>query len=294
MDDNKQSHLQKLIKWGDNTKATLNNTSDETTEVTRWREQIENWQVDIESKLNRNTEISNEDIALLQEEGERIAFDMKNKGKKKHESSSALPYGKRKLPPLPYKYNALEPYISEEIMRLHHDEHHKSYVDGLNEAEKALYTKGMDDTIIKHWLREQAFHGSGHHLHTIFWNNMTPDSSRKPSGEIQRRIEDDFGSFDKFKELFSDVAASVEGVGWAVLLWTPRSGRLAVQSLEKHQLYQLADSIPLLVLDMWEHAYYLQYKTDKETYIKNWWNVVNWEDVNDRYVEAKKVKWHLY
>ncbi|MBY7143457.1 superoxide dismutase [Virgibacillus sp. NKC19-3] len=293
MDSNTQTYLQKLIEWGDHTKATLNNVHAKSTEGTNWNEQIENWQVEIDRKLNRNTEVSNEELELLQEEGERIAFAINNKERKEHESSS-IPYGKRKLPPLPYKYDALEPYISEEIMRLHHDKHHKSYVDGLNKAEKELYTKGGNDDIIKHWLREQAFHGSGHHLHTIFWNNMTPNSSRKPSGEIQRRIEEDFGSFDKFKELFSDVAASVEGVGWAVLLWEPRSGRLAVQSLEKHQLFQLADSIPLLVLDMWEHAYYLQYKTDKETYIKNWWNVVNWEDVNHRFVEARKVKWHLY
>ncbi|UJL44753.1 superoxide dismutase [Virgibacillus sp. NKC19-16] len=293
MDNDKKSHLQKLIEWGDHTKATLSDASADTTDVTKWREQIENWQLDMESKLNRNNDISNEDIALLQEEGERIAFDMKHKEKKKQESSSVA-YGKRQLPPLPYRYDALEPYISEEIMRLHHDEHHKSYVDGLNKAEMELYTKDKDNNIIKHWLRAQAFNGSGHHLHTIFWNNMTPNSNRKPSGEIQRRIEEDFGSWSNFKELFSDVAASVEGVGWAVLLWSPRSGRLAVQSLEKHQLFHLADSIPLLVLDMWEHAYYLQYKTDKETYIKNWWNVVNWEDVNRRYVEARKVKWHLY
>ncbi|MBP1969650.1 Fe-Mn family superoxide dismutase [Virgibacillus natechei] len=290
MESNKHSYLEKLIEWGDYTKDTLNSVSEPESEINKWKEQIENWQTEIKN-LNRSSEITTEDVESLQEVGQRIVFDIKNKEKKKAQPNY-IPYGKHELPPLPYQYDALEPYISEEIMRLHHNEHHQSYVDGLNKAEKELYTNDTDE--IKHWLREQAFHGSGHNLHTIFWYNMTPDSSKKPSGKIRNRIEEDFGSWNKFKEKFSDVAASVEGVGWAVLLWNPRSGRLAVQSFEKHQSFQLADSIPLLVLDMWEHAYYLQYKTDKEEYIKNWWNVVNWDNVNDRYVEARKLEWPLF
>ncbi|ENH97853.1 superoxide dismutase [Gracilibacillus halophilus YIM-C55.5] len=147
---------------------------------------------------------------------------------------------------------------------------------------------------MKHWLREQAFHGSGHYLHTIFWFNMTPDSQKRPSGEILNQIETDFGSWQSFKTLFTETAKSVEGDGWAVLLWSPRSGKLVVQSFEKHQLFQLADTIPLLVLDVWEHAYYLQHQNDRTAYINNWWNVVNWKNVNNRLKQAKTVKWDLY
>ncbi len=201
---------------------------------------------------------------------------------------------KHQLPALPYKYNALEPYISEDIMRLHHTKHHQAYVDGLNKAELALYTgkKGKDP--LKHWLREQAFHGSGHYLHTIFWFNMTPDSNKKPSGDILKQIEKDFRSWQNFKALFTDTANSVEGDGWAVLLWSPRSGKLAIQSFEKHQLFHIPDTIPLLVLDVWEHAYYLQHQNDRASYINNWWNVVNWENVNKRFNKAHQLKWDLY
>ncbi|GGB33848.1 hypothetical protein GCM10011409_09090 [Lentibacillus populi] len=123
---------------------------------------------------------------------------------------------------------------------------------------------------------------------------MTPESGKKPVGEIAKRITKDFGSWGAFKDIFTKAAASVEGVGWAILAWNPRSGRLVLQTFEKHQLFQIADIIPLLVLDMWEHAYYLQYKTNKNEYIDNWWNVVNWDDVNKRYMEGKKVKWPLF
>lgn len=290
MDIKKQQYLQSLLKWGDDMKDILQKNDLPERELHQWIQQIDNWQLKINNQLNHyNGDLDN--ISKIQTEGQRILADIKGENRKEKQS---VPFGEHKLLPLPYKYDALEPYISEQIMRLHHDEHHQSYVDGLNKAEKALYTNKEDKSPIKHWLREQAFHGSGHFLHTIFWNNMTPHSSKKPSGEILTRIENDFGSWKKFKDLFSDVAASVEGNGWAVLLWLPRSGRLAIQSFEKHQLFHIADSIPLLVLDVWEHAYYLQYQTDKKAYIKNWWNVVNWDNVNDRYVKARNVKWQLF
>lgn len=220
-----------------------------------------------------------ENIKKLQEQGKSLLMRLG--------FSAAIPYGEHKLPPLPYAYDALEPYISEEIMRLHHDIHHQSYVDGLNEAEKHLYKMKMDKSELKHWLREQAFHGSGHYLHSIFWKNMSPHSSKKPVKAIKKQIESDFGSWEDFKHRFTETALSVEGAGWAVLFWHPMSNKLGIQSLEKHQLFDIAGLIPLLVLDMWEHAYYLQYKTNKKTYVNNWWNVVNWEDVNDRFIRAK-------
>ncbi|WP_163537962.1 superoxide dismutase [Gracilibacillus sp. YIM 98692] len=294
MDIHNKQYLESLIAWGDDVKNIIRDHDMPEYEQNEWIHQLEVWQQKIQDLLSTDyLETEDMEVQNVRAEGEHILNEIQYYDSRQQKENS-VPYGKHKLPPLPYAYDALEPYISETIMRLHHDEHHQSYVDGLNEAEKALYTSKKSKNPIKHWLREQAFHGSGHFLHTIFWDNMTPNSKKKPSGELLHQIEKDFGSWQKFKELFSDTANSVEGNGWAVLLWEPRSGRLAVQSFEKHQLFQLPDTIPLLVLDVWEHAYYLQYKNDKATYIKNWWNVVNWNNVNKRLKEAKKVKWELY
>ncbi|WP_245807771.1 superoxide dismutase [Halobacillus massiliensis] len=207
-----------------------------------------------------------------------------------------VPIGGHKLPPLLYGYNELEPYISGKIMRLHHDKHHKSYVDGLNKAEKEMEKarNSKNYELIKHWEREAAFHGAGHYLHTIFWEIMSPYGGGTPAGELLREIERNFGSFQKFKEHFSEAAKKVEGVGWAILVWSPRSHRLEILQAEKHQNLSQQDIIPLLPLDVWEHAYYLQYENDRGAYVDNWWNVINWEAVNDRYQKAKKVKWEKY
>lgn len=204
--------------------------------------------------------------------------------------------GQHTLPPLPYAYDALEPYISKEIMRLHHDKHHKSYVDGLNKAEKMM-EKARDTgdyDLIKHWEREAAFHGSGHYLHTIFWNVMKPRGGGMPGRELLRQINRDFGSFEVFKRHFSEAANKVEGVGWAILVWSPRAGRLEILQAERHQFMTQWDTIPLLVLDVWEHAYYLQYKNVREDYVKNWWNIVNWDEVEHRFNEASKLQWKQY
>jgi superoxide dismutase, Fe-Mn family len=204
--------------------------------------------------------------------------------------------GQHTLPPLPYDYDALEPYISKEIMRLHHDKHHKSYVDGLNKAEKMM-EKARDTgdyELLKHWEREAAFNGSGHYLHTIFWEVMKPKGGGMPGRELLRQINRDFGSFEVFKRHFSEAANKVEGVGWAILVWAPRAGRLEILQSERHQLMTQWDTIPLLVLDVWEHAYYLQYKNVRADYVKNWWNIVNWDQVERRFKEASKLQWKQY
>ncbi|ERN54561.1 superoxide dismutase [Alkalihalophilus marmarensis] len=208
----------------------------------------------------------------------------------------AVPIGGHTLPPLPYAYNALEPYIAEEIMRLHHDKHHQSYVDGLNKAENAMQgaRETGDFSLIKHWEREAAFHGSGHYLHSIFWEIMNPDGGGEPSGELLEQINQDFGSFEQMKKHFSEAANAVEGGGWAILVWSPRSHRLEILQAEKHQNLSQQDQIPLLVLDVWEHAYYLQYKNERKPYIENWWNIVNWPAVEERYATAKQVRWQPY
>ncbi|MCG1022986.1 superoxide dismutase [Sutcliffiella horikoshii] len=211
-------------------------------------------------------------------------------------NNGRVPIGQHKLPPLPYPYNALEPYISRDIMELHHLKHHKSYVDGLNKAEmKMLEARETGDfDLIKHWEREAAFHGSGHYLHTMFWDNMSPNGGGQPSGRLMQQLKQDFGSYDKFKKHFSEAADKVEGVGWALLVWSPRAHRLEILQTEKQQLFTQWDTIPLLGLDVWEHAYYLQYKNDRKDYIEKWWNLVNWKDVEKRYQEASKLKWKSY
>ncbi|MBP3950519.1 superoxide dismutase [Bacillus sp. YZJH907-2] len=207
-----------------------------------------------------------------------------------------VPIGGHTLPPLPYPYDALEPYIDREIMRLHHDKHHQSYVDGLNKAEIEMQKarKKSDYSLIKHWEREAAFNGAGHYLHTIFWKIMHPQGGGEPTGELATQIKKDFGSFKKMKEHFSKAAENVEAVGWALLVWSPRSHRLEILQAEKHQNLSQQDVIPLLVLDVWEHAYYLQYKNERKPYIENWWNVVNWPEVEERFQQASVVRWEPF
>lgn len=207
-----------------------------------------------------------------------------------------VPIGGHRLPPLPYPYNALEPYIDEATMRLHHDVHHKSYVDGLNKAEKMLEQarKTGNFELVKHWERELAFHGAGHYLHTIFWSIMNPKGGGVPTGDLAQQINRDFGSFERFKKHFTEAADKVEGGGWAILVWSPRSHRLEILQAEKHQNLSQWDVVPLLVLDVWEHAYYLKYQSKRADYINNWWNVVYWPEVSERFRHAQNLKWQPF
>lgn len=199
------------------------------------------------------------------------------------------------LPPLPYAYNALEPHIDEQTMRFHHDIHHKAYVDGLNKAlSKLAEARAAADasafSLVKHWSREIAFHGSGHFLHTIFWNNMTPAaSSGAPGTALASAIAADFGSMEAFATHFHAAAVAVEGSGWGILGYQPIGKRLVVLQAEKHHDLTQWGVIPLLVADVWEHAYYLKYQNRRGDYVKAFWNVINWKNVSDRYAGA--VKW---
>ncbi|WP_096435124.1 Fe-Mn family superoxide dismutase [Alteribacter populi] len=204
--------------------------------------------------------------------------------------------GEHQLPPLPYSYNALEPHIDEEIMQLHHDVHHRNYVEGLNEAERKMEEARRDNNydLITHWEREAAFHGAGHYLHTIFWTIMDPNGGGKPQGDLLAMIERDFGSYQLFRSHFTAAAEELPTPGWVILVWAPRAHRLEILTAELHHYLSQWDVIPLLVLDVWEHAYYLQYKTEKEDYIDQWWEVVNWPEVHHRFEVAKQVKWSPY
>lgn len=284
-------------------------------EVTKWNKELRDFldSEDVEQnnelwqRLDHFTEIMDgindpldiEALEKLQEHVDTLHSDMENYFTNRQQLGNIYinePYisaGKHFLPPLPYDYSALEPHISGEIMRLHHDKHHQSYVDGLNKAEVMLQNArdNNDYSLVKHWSRELAFHGSGHYLHTIFWNNMSPGGGGKPSGALLKEINKYFGSFERFKNHFTEAAKQVEGVGWAILVWSPRARRLEILQSERHMLLTQWDTIPLLVLDVWEHAYYLQYKNNRGDYVKSWWNVVNWKDVEDRYLKASELKW---
>ncbi|MEJ4113589.1 superoxide dismutase [Corynebacterium kroppenstedtii] len=193
------------------------------------------------------------------------------------------------LPALPYDYDALEPHISGEIMQLHHDKHHATYVAGANAAlenlEKAR-EEGADANEIRALSKNLAFNLGGHTNHSIFWKNLSPNGGGEPTGDLAEAINRDFGSFDKFKDHFSAVATGLQGSGWAVLGFDHIAGRLIIEQLTDQQGNVSVDFTPLLMLDMWEHAFYLQYKNVKADYVKAVWNVFNWEDVAERYAKA--------
>ena len=197
------------------------------------------------------------------------------------------------LPDLPYDYDALEPHISGEIMQLHHDKHHATYVAGANTALEKLEKareEGADANEIRALSKNLAFNLGGHTNHSIFWKNLSPNGGGEPTGELAEAINRDFGSFEKFKDHFSAAATGLQGSGWAVLGYDHIAGRLIIEQLTDQQGNVSVDFTPLLMLDMWEHAFYLQYKNVKGEYVKAFWNVVNWADVQERFAEARKTK----
>lgn len=193
------------------------------------------------------------------------------------------------LPDLPYDYGALAPHVSGEIMELHHSRHHQAYVTGANTVlEKMDEARHKRDFSTVNMLEKNlAFHVSGHLLHSIFWNNLSPEGGDEPTGELAESINRDFGSFVGFMEQMSAVANGVQGSGWGALTYEPSSDHLVVQQLYDHQGNIAVASTPLLVIDAWEHAYYLQYKNARADFVKAVWHLVNWEDVQDRYAKMR-------
>ena len=193
------------------------------------------------------------------------------------------------LPDLPYDYAALEPHISGQIMELHHDKHHQAYVTGANGALEQLAEARAADQLGTVNLLEKnlAFNLAGHVNHTVFWPNMSPDGGDKPDGELAAAIDEQFGSFDAFRAHFTAAALGIQGSGWAILAWDSLGQQLIIEQLYDHQGNLAAGSVPLLMLDMWEHAFYLQYRNVKADYVKAWWNVANWADVTRRFTAAR-------
>jgi Fe-Mn family superoxide dismutase len=198
---------------------------------------------------------------------------------------------KYKLPDLPYDYGALEPHISEKILRLHHDKHHRAYVSGANAALDALADARARDDFSQTAALERAlaFNVSGHVLHSLYWQNMAPRAGGEPTGPLADQLKRDFGSFARFRAELTSAAATIMGSGWAALTWDPLSKRLLTAQIHDHQNEVTQGGVPILVLDAWEHAYYLQYGPEKKSYFDAIWNVWNWADAGSRFESARGV-----
>jgi Fe-Mn family superoxide dismutase len=199
------------------------------------------------------------------------------------------------LPPLPYAYDALEPYIDAKTMEIHHDLHHKAYVDNLNKAVAShpeLASKSVED-LLRHIsavpddIRQAVINqGGGHYNHTLFWEIMAKNPGGKPTGPLAEAIDTDLGGFDKFQQTFSTRAIGQFGSGWAWLVVD--GGKLRIDARANQNSPLMKGPTPILGLDVWEHAYYLKYQNRRPEYVKAWWNVVNWKAVADRFEKARK------
>lgn len=204
--------------------------------------------------------------------------------------------GNHKLPELNYSYDALEPFIDAQTMELHHSKHHQGYVNGLNNAEKALAAarESGDFSNIQQLERLVAFHGSGHFNHSLFWQNMLPpDNYKDPSGDLLQQIKKDFGSLDNLKAQLGAAAKAVEGSGWGFLVWQPGGEQLMTLAGENQQKQTQFTTIPIMGIDVWEHAYYLKYQNRRAEYVDNWWNLTNWENVAENFARATQYKFKL-
>ena len=195
------------------------------------------------------------------------------------------------LPDLDYDFGALEPHVSADIMQLHHGKHHKAYVDNANATldKLAAAREKADFAAIAALERALAFNVSGHVMHSVFWKNMTPKGGGRPAGELASAIDAHFGSFEAFQKQLSESAATIMGSGWAALSWEPLSQKLQVNQIYDHQSNFNVGSMPIMVIDGWEHAWYLQYKNVKAEFFKALWNIWNWDDISKRYAAAKGI-----
>jgi len=194
------------------------------------------------------------------------------------------------LPDLPYDYSALAPAITPEILELHHAKHHAAYVKGANDTLEQIAELRDKDQVTPTSLvgleKTYAFNLSGHVLHSIFWQNLSPDGGDRPDGALATAIDEHLGGFEAFKKQLTVATTSVQGSGWGVLAWEPLGKRLIVEQVYDHHGNVGQGSTPLLVFDAWEHAYYLQYKNVRPDYVTKLWDLVNWEDVAARYAAA--------
>jgi Fe-Mn family superoxide dismutase len=192
------------------------------------------------------------------------------------------------LPDLPYAYDALDPFLGEQTLRTHHDRHHQGYVDGLNSAEAAIESarEAGDFSDVRSICDALAFNYSGHLFHSLYWQCMSPDGGGEPDGALAEQIGNDFEDFSTFKQQFLAATNAVQGSGWGVLAWQPQGQRLVVLQAEKHQNLSEWGAVPVMVLDVWEHAYYLDYQNERSRYTEAFFDVVNWEFILRRFEVA--------
>ena len=195
------------------------------------------------------------------------------------------------LPELPYEHSALEPHYSAQVLELHHGKHHAAYVTGANATlDKLQAERDQEDFgAINQLEKNLAFHVSGHVLHSLFWKNLSPHGGGEPQGELSSAIDEYFGTFGKFREQLTQAAMGIQGSGWGALAWEPVGKRLVVEQVYDHQGNIGNGTLPILVLDMWEHAFYLQFKNVKGDWVKSFWEIVNWEDVGARFAGVRNV-----
>jgi Fe-Mn family superoxide dismutase len=193
------------------------------------------------------------------------------------------------LPDLPYDYAALEPHIDARIMELHHDKHHAGYVKQANAALDSLAEArdSGDFALITKLSKDLAFNLSGHVLHSVFWTCMGPDGGGKPEGDLAAAIDDSFGSFDDLRAQLSEATTTVQGSGWGALAWEPTADRLIVEQVYDHQSNIGQGADPVLVIDAWEHAYYLQYLNDKAAWVDAFWEVADWVAAGERFAQVR-------
>ena len=196
--------------------------------------------------------------------------------------------GEYRLPPLPYEYTALEPLYDEKTLRIHHDKHHAGYVNGFNEALKKMQAarQGNDYSTIRTLSLQLAFHGSGHVLHTLFWHSMSPDQPQVPAG-LAEAMNESFGSVQNAQSQFAAATKAVEASGWGVLVYEPVADKLLILQCEKHQDLTNWNTVPLLVCDVWEHAYYLQYQNNRAGWVDNFMKLANWPFAAARLEQAR-------
>ncbi|MGI5324241.1 superoxide dismutase [Actinomadura nitritigenes] len=196
------------------------------------------------------------------------------------------------LPDLPYDYAALEPAITGEILELHHSKHHAAYVKGANDTLERLAEARDEERFggLVGLEKTFAFNLSGHVLHSIFWDNLSPDGGDRPDGELAAAIDEHFGTFDAFRKQLTTATSTVQGSGWGVLAWEPLGERLVVEQVYDHHGNVGMNTTPLLVFDAWEHAYYLQYRNVRPDYVEKLWSLVNWTDVKARFDKARSDK----
>ena len=194
------------------------------------------------------------------------------------------------LPELPYGYDALEPHVTSELLELHHGAHHAAYVKGANDTLDKLEDARSEGEFdhIGQLQKSLAFNVAGHVLHSLLWKNLAPGGGSSPTGELATALKQDFGGFGGFKEQLTAAAAAVQGSGWGALSWEPLGKRLLVEQVYDHQGNTGNSTVPILVVDMWEHAYYLKYRNKKAAWLEAFWQLVNWADVGERFEKIRK------